>query len=128
MVSRVLVVEDDPDIRMSLELVLADAGYLVRSAANGRDALAQMLDEPPDVIVLDLMMPVMHGWALAETLRNHPVLGHIPLIVTSAAGEPVPPDGDLILHKPYDLETLLSAVSHFCRRTYATREQPAATP
>jgi CheY-like chemotaxis protein len=126
MVWRVLVVEDDPDIRMSLELVLEDAGHRVRSAANGREALTQVLVEPPDVIVLDLMMPVMHGWDLVETLRSHPALGRIPLIVTSAAGEPVPPDADLVLRKPYDLDTLLTAVSHFGRSRAALDEQPAA--
>jgi CheY-like chemotaxis protein len=105
---RVLVVDDDEDIRVSLELALEDAGWQVQTAANGQDALRGMLDgPPPDAIVLDLMMPVMHGWELVELLRAHPALQNVPLVVTSAANDHERIRADVVLRKPYRLETLL---------------------
>jgi CheY-like chemotaxis protein len=108
---RVLVVEDDEDIRVSLELALEDAGWQVRTAANGRDALRAALEgPPPDAIVLDLMMPVMHGWELVAALRAHPSLQHVPLVVTSAVNDDERVSADVVLRKPYRLETLLYAL------------------
>jgi CheY-like chemotaxis protein len=123
--ARVLVVEDDEDIRATLEIALEDAGYDVRTAGNGRDALTSVLAEPPNAIVLDLMMPVMHGWELVETLRAHPALGHLPIIVTSATGDAVPRNADWVLHKPYDLDELIHAVERV--RTHSPMEHPPAS-
>src|SRR5216683_7493642 len=79
---RVLVVDDDPDIRELLVSVLTDDGYEATSAKNGRDALAVLDRWPADVVVLDLMMPVMDGWTFAERMREK---WTIPIIVISAA-------------------------------------------
>jgi CheY-like chemotaxis protein len=105
---RVLIVEDDEDIRASLELALADAGWDVATAVNGRDGLrAALTGRPPDVVVLDLMMPVMHGWELTQMLRAHPALGRVPLVVTSAGTDDRQVQADAVLHKPYSLDILL---------------------
>jgi CheY-like chemotaxis protein len=79
----VLVVEDDDATREALALELQDAGYGVAEAANGREALDYLADHAaPDVIVLDMMLPVLDGWRVLERLRRtHPT---VPVVVTTA--------------------------------------------
>jgi CheY-like chemotaxis protein len=116
----VLVVEDDADILRAVVQVLEDEGYAVRAAENGRVALAA-LREPgapkPCVILLDLMMPVMDGWAFrAEQLRD-PALSDIPVIVLTADGAAAEKislmHGAGALRKPVELLTLLDAIQPF---------------
>jgi two-component system response regulator MprA len=80
----VLVVDDDPAIRAFVAELLADEGYAVRTATNGHDALAVLASWRPDVILLDLMMPEMDGWAFLARQRLHRDLVRIPVIVMSA--------------------------------------------
>ena len=80
---RVLVVDDDPDIRELLFTALEDEGFEVVPAGNGEEALAIIKTFRPDVIVLDLMMPVMDGWQFAAELRNRDE--DIPIVLLSAA-------------------------------------------
>jgi CheY-like chemotaxis protein len=80
----VLVVEDDEDLREVLELFLDSIGIRHISASNGREALAALSLRAPALILLDMRMPVMDGWAFARELRA--LKGHaIPLVVMSAA-------------------------------------------
>jgi CheY-like chemotaxis protein len=109
----VLVVDDDADIRETLCDLLADEGYRVAQAENGRDALALLAraDQPrPDLILLDLMMPVMSGLQFHEALIEQPALASIPVVFLSAdsrAREKLPP-GVEYLGKPMELHTMLS--------------------
>ena len=66
MMPQILVVEDDDAIRELVSDVLRDDGYDVREATNGVEALGRIREERPDLIVLDLMMPVMDGWTFVE--------------------------------------------------------------
>ncbi|TME72683.1 MAG: response regulator [Chloroflexi bacterium] len=66
---RVLVIDDEPDVRMLVETVLRDAGQIAMSAENGEEALALVTREPPDLILLDKLMPVMDGTAFAKAYR-----------------------------------------------------------
>ena len=81
----VLVVDDDPSIRETLTVILDLEGYTVASALNGRQALRQITENPPQIILLDMRMPVMNGWTFAAELkaRGWP----IPLVVMTAAQE-----------------------------------------
>jgi two-component system, chemotaxis family, chemotaxis protein CheY len=81
---RVLVVDDDPDIGEFVSLALADEGYDVTTALNGRAALGRAEERPPDLIVLDMRMPVMDGWEFARTYRERPG-PHAPILVLTAA-------------------------------------------
>ncbi len=65
----VLVVDDDAGIRRMIAAVLEDEGYRVRLADHGREALDRIAEHPPQLVVLDLQMPVMSGWELHEQLR-----------------------------------------------------------
>jgi CheY-like chemotaxis protein len=82
----VLVVEDDRDIRESLVEILVDEGYGVSAAADGRQALDLLENSPPlpDIILLDLMMPVMNGFQFREQQLHNPELCHIPVLVVTA--------------------------------------------
>jgi CheY-like chemotaxis protein len=116
----ILVIEDDVDILRAVVQVLEDEGHTVRAAENGRVALAALRapDAPlPCVILLDLMMPVMDGWAFrAEQLRD-PTLAHIPVIVLTADGNAAEKaalmNGAGALRKPVELLTLLAAIQPF---------------
>src|SRR5262245_11415139 len=83
----VLVVEDDNDIRDALTLILRDQGYQVDSASNGQEALDQLRrGSPANLIVLDLMMPVMDGWQFRHEQQRDPTLAGIPVVIVSADG------------------------------------------
>src|SRR5512142_2938239 len=97
---RVLIVEDDVDIRETLGELLATAGYETAGAANGLDGLAAARRAPPDLIVLDLMMPVMDGWEFRSAQRRDPALASIPVIVISASAPAAAIDADTYLEKP----------------------------
>jgi CheY-like chemotaxis protein len=112
---RVLIVEDDEDVRESVAEVLRDDGYDVTSARNGAEAITLLTDGPPPcVVLLDLMMPVMTGWELVDRIRGKQSLSNLPVVVTSAAAERPPPGVDRVLPKPIDLDAMLAAVGQFC--------------
>src|SRR5688500_10739911 len=79
----VLVVDDDEDIRETVADVLRDAGYTVRVAADGSEALVEMRDCAPCVVLLDLMMPRIDGWQVVEEMRRDPELAEIPVCIVS---------------------------------------------
>jgi CheY-like chemotaxis protein len=86
---RILVVDDEPIIRETLAELLAEAGHDVTAAADGAAALARLeAGLEPDVVLLDLMMPVMNGWELRRRMLADPRLAAIPVIIFSGA-----PDG-----------------------------------
>jgi PAS domain S-box-containing protein len=80
-----LVVEDDPDTRVWLRRMLREEGWTVLEAANGREALAQLANVTPDVMLLDLIMPEMDGFELIEELRHDEVWRRLPVVVVTAA-------------------------------------------
>jgi len=79
----ILVVDDDANIRSLLQQELAEAGYSVRLAEDGRKALALVREEMPGLIILDVMMPEMNGFDVAAVLKNDPATMHIPIIILS---------------------------------------------
>ena len=113
----VLVVDDDQDIRELLVSVLADDGYVAESARNGREALEKLDDWRADVVVLDLMMPVMDGWTFAQRLREQK--RRIPIIVISAANDVKQHAASLgavdVIPKPFDIESLLPRIERITR-------------
>jgi two-component system response regulator CpxR len=104
----VLVVDDDDSIREVLAEVLRDEGYDVSCAGNGEQALTELREHgPPDLMLLDLMMPVMSGWELLELLQSSDDLSRIPVVVVSAMNAPGVCEH---LAKPIDLDRLLATV------------------
>jgi CheY-like chemotaxis protein len=84
--AHILVVEDDPDIRESVVEILEDEGHRVTSAGDGREALELLtsVSPPPDLILLDLMMPVMSGYQFREEQLKLPAFADIPVLVVTA--------------------------------------------
>ena len=120
MMPQILVVEDDDAIRELVSDVLRDDGYDVREATNGAEALKQVCNERPDLIVLDLMMPVMDGWAFVEECRVKAFCEDVPIVVTSASHD-LPTTAERLrsfgvrtcLAKPFDVDGLLALVERY---------------
>lgn len=85
---RILVVDDEPDILAMLRAVLTGAGYEVRTAASGMEALVAAGSDPPDLVLLDVMMQGMDGWETLKLLRLEPPGREVPVIMISARVEP----------------------------------------
>ena len=117
--TRVLIVEDDGDIRSLFEAGLVMRGFAVETAKNGRDALALMESALaqqtalPSVIVADLHMPVMDGWQFLTVLSQHPQLSAIPIVVLTAADDPSrsAPRPETVLIKSVAMDDLAAALS-----------------
>ncbi|MFO7599905.1 MAG: response regulator, partial [Candidatus Desulfacyla sp.] len=77
---KILIVEDQPESRYMLEQLLASRGHRVMSAENGEEALRLAREDPPDVIISDIMMPVMNGFKLCCEVKKDPALSHLPFI------------------------------------------------
>ena len=111
--ARVLVVDDDKGIREFVRTVLADEGYDVTEATDGQEALDRVAQRRPDVILLDMRMPVMDGWEFARTYRERPG-PHAPIVIVTAAldvakdAKEIGADG--FLAKPFQLDDLLQLV------------------
>jgi two-component system chemotaxis response regulator CheY len=113
---QLLIVENDVDIRTGLAEVLADEGYVVATASDGEEGLAAARARPPDLVVLDLMMPVMDGFEFLQRWNAEPSLAAVPVIVLTAR-RPVNVPGREIVYKPFDLGVLLGAVARRLGRT-----------
>jgi CheY-like chemotaxis protein len=110
MIPRVLVVDDDPDVREALACALGDDGFDVLLARDGAEALdALWAGAAPRAIVLDLGMPRMSGWRFRDLQRRDPALARIPVVVMTAEA-PLGIDADRILRKPCTLAQLVEAV------------------
>lgn len=110
----VLVVDDDPDILEALAEILEVEGFESRRARNGKEALDKLGPRTPDLILLDLMMPVMDGWEFAQKLRAISNFDAPPIIVLSADRNVAAKARELgavaYLSKPFELEELLQLV------------------
>ncbi len=110
----ILVVDDDRDVREALTEMLEYRGYQVETAANGRDALDVLhaMEQPPSIIVLDLNMPVMDGYAFLDQRQKEPALAAIPVAVATA-GYSVDTSrvtGAPVLRKPIDVSRLIRMI------------------
>jgi CheY-like chemotaxis protein len=119
--STILVVDDNGDQRDTLAELLGMAGYRVACAANGREALAYLRNNPPPrLILLDLRMPLMSGWEFRAEQRRDPLLAGIPVLVLSGGadlhGEVAGLDAAGYLVKPTDITLLLAAIAPYFGR------------
>jgi two-component system, chemotaxis family, chemotaxis protein CheY len=122
----VVVVEDEATIRETIAEVLEDEGYSVEQARHGAEGLLKVQRRRPDVIVLDLMMPVMDGWAFARACNPRSDGRAIPIMIMSASpdlarsAEQLHPYGvRAAVAKPFDLEVLVAVVGRLTKRPAA---------
>jgi CheY-like chemotaxis protein len=107
----VLVVDDDADFRCLLGELLHEEGYHIVEAANGEEAIEVLDSLRPDVILADLVMPVVNGWSLFATIESRPELRDTPVVFLSALPQMAPAGGSLVLKKPLDLPNLLALLN-----------------
>jgi CheY-like chemotaxis protein len=114
--ARVLVVDDEEYIVDLLSLLLEDDGHTPLRAYNGREALEVVLQERPQLVIADVMMPLMDGEELARIMKGDPKTAHIPLILMSALGSMRRgcPADDFVA-KPFDLEMVRRAIEKHLR-------------
>lgn len=130
--AHILVVDDEPDLVELLSVNLLAAGYRVTTAARGRQALAILQKERPDLVILDIMMPEMNGIELTRRLRATPGLGDLPIIMLTARAEEVDQlvglsvGADDYITKPFSVKVLLARVAAMLRRRQGEGE--AARP
>ena len=112
----VLVVDDQEAIRATLRTALDDEGFTVETAANGKEALDILERWQPCVILLDLMMPVMDGWAFREEQRR--AGSTVPVVLLSAAGRLEEHERSLgaaaVIAKPFDIDRVISTIERVC--------------
>ena len=107
----ILVVDDEPNIVLSLEFLLKQAGFRVRTVSNGEAALLAITQEPPDLVLLDVMIPGRDGYAVCQEIRNNPAWRNMRIIMLTAKG------GDIQREKGLSL-----GADEYVTKPFSTRE------
>ena len=129
MATSVLVVEDEKNIAELLQLYLEKEGYAVTVAGDGGQGLARFRSIKPDLVLLDVMMPVMDGWTLCRTIRAE---SKTPIIMLTAKGETddkvngLKSGADDYITKPFEMREVLARVEAVLRRSTGAEEQSKA--
>ena len=123
--ARILLVDDEPDNREVLKLFLAWEGFVISEAGSGSEALAMVAEQVPDLILLDVMMPVMTGYELLARLKGDPAMSDTPVMMVSALTDSGAKDLALsggavdFLSKPVTRDEVVQGVRNILRRTFA---------
>lgn len=117
---RILVVDDAEDNRFLVQVFLEGEGFLIDTADSGQDAISQLQTNPPDLVLMDMMMPEMNGLEMLSYMQNRQMLQSIPVLFVTgcspaqlaklAETAAVPLNSSQILTKPIDLEELLAQI------------------
>ncbi len=109
--ARILVVEDDPDLREVFQIALSFEGYEVREARSGFEALRMLDASPPDLVLLDLGLPGIDGFAVREELSANAFTHHIPVVIVTASTQDLSHlDAAVILRKPISPAEVVATV------------------
>lgn len=127
-VERILAVDDNPDNLILLETILESEGYKVELVSNGKTALQQIAQAPPDLILLDVMMPEMDGYEVTRRIRQNREISYIPILLITAYHDASVVEGldagaDDFIRKPFDHEELLARVRSMLRLKHSIDEQ-----
>ena|SRR5579883_707045 len=108
----ILVADDEFDLTGTLRAILEGEGYRVETCSNGREALEHMRAAAPDLVFLDVMMPVLGGVEALKAMRQVPALEAVPVVLMHAVPQTLPPDlpYQAFLRKPFSLDDLLATV------------------
>ena len=111
----IVLIDDEFGLADVVSATLSDAGYRVRTAVNGAQGLEVMAEHPPDLVLLDYMMPLLDGPGVLRAMRADPKLADVPVVMMSAMPETVvrkrTTDYVAFLRKPFDFDALLNAVT-----------------
>lgn len=127
-VEHILAVDDNPDNLILLETILESEGYKVELISNGVHALEQIAQTPPDLILLDVMMPEMDGYEVTRRIRQNREISYIPILLITAYHDASVVEGldagaDDFIRKPFDHEELLARVRSMLRLKHSIDEQ-----
>lgn len=123
---KVLIADDEPNIVTALEFLLKRAGYEVRSAATGDEALALLDSFAPDLALIDIMMPGRSGYDVCQCIRERAEWRHIKVVMVSAKGREAEVSkglslgADLYITKPFSTQELINAVNRLLARDAST--------
>lgn len=125
---RILVVDDAPDNVLLVQTILEDEGYEISSADNGYSALAQIQQSPPDLVLLDVMMPGMDGYEVTQRIRQNKQLPFIPILLITAHDQASVVQGldlgaDDFIRKPVEMDELLARVRSLLRLKHSVDER-----
>ena len=115
----VLVVDDEPNIVLSLEFIMKQAGFEVRVARDGDEALGAIEASPPDLVLLDVMMPNRDGYDVCQTIRANPAWKGIYIIMLTAKGRDIEREkgmalgADDYITKPFSTREVIARVRQF---------------
>lgn len=117
---RIMAIDDEPDILRVVSIRLREFGYIVLTAVNGKQGLDTIRSETPDLVLLDLVMPLMNGAEVCEQIRNDSALKHIPIILFTAGGSAAITEektrklgADDYIIKPFEPEELAGKIEKF---------------
>jgi two-component system, sensor histidine kinase and response regulator len=127
-IDSILAVDDTPDNLLLLEAILSEEGYDIRVAEDGAGALQMIEESPPDLILLDVMMPGMNGYEVTDRVRKNPRLPFIPILLITAFDQSSVVEGldvgaDEFVRKPVDPEELLARVRSLLRLKHSIDER-----
>lgn len=127
-VDRILVVDDTPDNCLLIQAILQDEGYQVELADSGKEALRLIEQSPPDLVLLDVMMPGMDGYEVTRRIRANPSLPFMPILLTTAYDQPSVAQGldtgaDDFIRKPVHFDELLARVRALLRLKHSVDER-----
>lgn len=108
----ILVVDDELEVAQSVESILEDEGYTVLSAGDGLEALELLNGRIPDLIISDIMMPLMNGHELLEKIRGEDRFKNIPVVLMSAVHHEKNKQAQSYLKKPFNLDSLIETVQN----------------
>lgn len=129
----VLIVDDERDLAELLTINLQRAGYRTSVAHDGRSALASIATDPPDLVILDIMMPELSGTEVAGRIRSDPATATLPIVMLTAKGEEVDEivgltvGADDYITKPFSIKVLLARVAAVLRRAEESAGSGAIT-
>jgi DNA-binding response OmpR family regulator len=129
MTVRVLIVEDEDSILLSLEFLLTQAGYAVATARDGAAALRALEAQAPDLVLLDVMLPLIDGFELCRRIRANPLLSHTRIMMVTARGREAEVKRGMALGanayvtKPFSTHELMDSIRALLKND-ATRETP----
>ncbi|HCB14462.1 MAG TPA: two-component system response regulator [Gammaproteobacteria bacterium] len=123
MANKILVVDDEPNIVLSLEFLMKQAGFQVRTASDGEAALAAIFADPPDLVLLDVMMPRKNGYEVCQAIRANPDWAGVRIIMLTAKGREVEKEKGLALGaddyitKPFSTQEVVERVRELLAET-----------
>lgn len=125
---RILAVDDTPDNLILVETILESEGFEIDLVADGLSALQQIIESPPDLILLDVMMPGIDGYEVTRRIRKNTELPYIPILLITAFTESSVVEGldagaDDFIRKPFDTDELLARVRSLLRLKHSLDEQ-----